>query len=206
MGVEEAYPVPRSALLYIEARGGDERRSDSDGGGAWSQAGVGWHAASEGVARDGTGLTGAKRRGQPFGVGFGWSKLANEALWARRVAVVQGPVVFAPLERGLSLSLSAAAISFSYVRHQGQRLCELHCDFTTGLSVHAAKRRQHLQRRAPQVLLPRRRSTQARVRFLIPDQQVFAGVGNRFSARSCCSNYFYLFVFNKNKNNVRKLV
>lgn len=79
-------------------------------------------------------------------------------------------------------------------------------DFTTGLSVHAAKRRQHLQRRAPQVLLPRRRSTQARVRFLIPDQQVFAGVGNRFSARSCCSNYFYLFVFNKNKNNVRKLV
>lgn len=118
MGVEEAYPVPRSALLYIEARGGDERRSDSDGGGAWSQAGVGWHAASEGVARDGTGLTGAKRRGQPFGVGFGWSKLANEALWARRVAVVQGPVVFAPLERGLSLSPSAAAISFSYVRHQ----------------------------------------------------------------------------------------
>jgi hypothetical protein len=119
MGVEEAYPVPRSALLYIEARGGDERRSDSDGGGAWSQAGVGWHAASEGVARDGTGLTGAKRRRQPFGVGFGWSKLANEALWARRVAVVQGPVVFAPLERGLSLSPSAAAISFSYVRHPG---------------------------------------------------------------------------------------
>lgn len=109
MGVEEAYPVPRSALLYIEARGGEVIAME---GGAWSQAGVGWHAASEGVARDGTGLTGAKRRRQPFGVGFGWSKLANEALWARRVAVVQGPVVFAPLERGLSLSLRGRDLLF----------------------------------------------------------------------------------------------